>query len=329
MQSTTKYSVIAAFSLILTACGGGGGSGGGSLSYSGVTTPAILDGASARPITETAVTGSSTGDTFALGTAPPANASGSRLRLVDLAKTLISSAREIDATAGNREVVPGISIAHSHRQNGACGGHLDYGISYDDATGHFSGSLQFQGFDNCHGEVVNGEAGFSGTLDVVNLALLRFGYSFANLTVTADSASNSLSGTIEIVDTGLFAYTVTYNLMFRDTAGDTYRLENYVVAIDESGGPTQVEITGRVYHPHYGYVTVATITPLRIYSYNSYPHAGIIRLEGEIGAAGGTTSVTVAFTGLNSFTLDIDADGDGSADESYGCNWVPRTCAVL
>lgn len=331
MTLRSLFPAFLLFTFLITGCGGGGGGGGtSSITYSGATTEAAVDETNARELSTTAVDGTTSGDSLALR-AESGDGAGqpSRLRIAGLAKTLAQAALSAEPTGGGANVPAGASQSGSGTLNGGCGGSVSYSLTYDDVTGSFSGTFTFNNYDDCYGEVINGSTSLSGTLNLSTLELEDFTYSFNSLSVTSGAETETVSGTIVITMTGAFSYQVTFNIVYRDGAGDTYKLEDYVVSFDESSSPTVITVSGRVFHPDYGYVTVTTTTPVQIYTFNDYPHAGVIVLTGATGTGGLPTTATVTFTGTNSYTIDVDSDGDGAVDTNYDCTWSPAACTVL
>lgn len=204
---------------------------------------------------------------------------------------------------------------------GTCGGSASFNISVDDVTGEFSGSMTFSNYNECDGEVLSGPVTFSGRLNLSTLDFVEFTFNFKKLSNTSSLGKETLSGTLSINTISPSNYLVTMNMVYQVNSSKTYKLANYVVSLNESGDPAIVNISGRAYHPDHGYVNITTLTPLQIWSFNDYPHVGVVELSGANGS-----KATVTFTSNNTYTIEVDANGDGSAETVLGCSWDPDVC---
>jgi hypothetical protein len=112
-------------------------------------------------------------------------------------------------------------------------------------------------------------------------------------------------------------------LLQDNSTGKVYKVEAYTLTLTEQVNYADVELlSGRYFDPDYGYVSITTTTPLRIYVGDNYPSDGVIVVTGNTGIAGGSTMARL--TALNSTTYQIEADtnGDGAYDWNSGVlNW--------
>ena len=85
--------------------------------------------------------------------------------------------------------------------------------------------------------------------------------------------------------------------------------------VDGIGSYLDVEITsGKYYEPDYGYVTISTPTPFRVYDSDLWPRNGVMVVTG-------TGNTKVRLTAISNTQCQIDADLDG--DDTY--EWGPKT----
>lgn len=103
-------------------------------------------------------------------------------------------------TTARYEAISGAAITKSGSTAGNCGGSSSYSITYDDVSGNFTGSMNFNSYCS-NNTVLSGNAVFSGTIDVVTKDFRTFSLSFTELTGTSGSVSLSMNGSIAFVST--------------------------------------------------------------------------------------------------------------------------------
>jgi hypothetical protein len=107
-------------------------------------------------------------------------------RTLKLTRTLETAIDEVDVTAPSGVAVSGAIQQESDTIQGDCPGtpgSAAYTIEYDDVTGDFSGTFNFNSY--CSEDVtLSGSASFSGKVDPNTLEFLRFSITFDSLTAT-------------------------------------------------------------------------------------------------------------------------------------------------
>lgn len=313
---------------LFTGCGGGGSSGASGFSYDGITSEAQLDESNARDFVDVTVTGSAGSDALTMSAAEPAARDPvPRLDLVMLAATLADAGVSIDASgslddgSGNSGVQTAEVFQDSSTVSGDCGGQFVINISVDDVTGAFNGTISFQGYDDCK-STINGNAGFSGTINVGTLTIESFTLTTSLLTVSTEGESIDLNGSLTVNIVGFTESEVVYDVDFR-TGGEVFRLENFTVTIDASMAPASITFAGRTYHPHHGFVTISTSSPVQISLSTGIPQSGELLFTG-----GGGSAANVTFDSVSMFTIEVDSDGDTLVDTTLICEWATESCTI-
>ena len=116
---------------------------------------------------------------------------------------------------------------------------------------------------------------------------------------------------------------MTMTMLLKDNnTKKVYKVKDYIMTLTEEVDYVDVEISGTYYDPDYGYVTVATTTPLRIYWGDTYPSAGVLVVTGNTGTAGGSTKARLTALSSTTYQVDADTNGDGIYDWNSGVlNW--------
>lgn len=315
---------------LFTGCGGGGGGGSGAsgFSYDGITSEAQVGESNARDFVDVAVTGSAGSDALTMSAAEPAAGDPvPGLDLVMLAATLADAGVSIDASgslddgSGNSGAQTAEVFQDSSTVPGDCGGQFVINISVDDVTGAFNGTISFQGYNDC-ASTINGDASFSGTINLGTFVVESFTLTTSLLTVSTGGESVDLNGSLTINIVGFAQSEVVYDVDFR-TGGEVFRLENFAVLIDASMAPVSITFAGRVYHPDHGFVTISTNSPVRISLSTGIPHSGELLFTG-----GGGSTATVTFDSISMFTIEVDSDGDTFVDTTLICKWATGDCAA-
>lgn len=299
--------------ILIVSCGGGGGGGGGptGLTYSGLTTPATITDTNAEAIAASAYNAGSSTTAFteiamSLEDSEPLVNEPNRLFLADITMVLEAVVAEIDFESGLETDLPAAIQSDSGDIDGGCGGRAYYSIQVDDQSGDFTGSLRFEGYCE-EGTTLNGRTTFSGQIDLNTHELEYFTLSFDTITGTSGSESITMDGVINISISGA-SIAATMNMLIRDdNVHRVYRIENYQMVLTDYAGYIEVDISGRFYHPDYGYVDLETTTPFEVYLGDDYPTSGVLEVTGE----GGTG---VRLTAIDETTCQVDADTDGDGD---------------
>ncbi len=317
-----RWAMVAAIVGMSAACGGGGGGGGGGVTYTGLTTQAPLDTSNAGTIGVTAYTGGSGTDTLSLigvasGPGETGDA-GNGMWTLNMARALRQAlptqARDLSVSTG---AAAGATVSTSTAlPDGDCGGTGSMRGSYDDATGVLNATVRFNAW--CNGGVtVSGSVTLVGQFDVTDPSApvpVSFTLSFQALTISDSVVSQTQSGTI-VIDFGTGAITISSD--FRAADGKVYRVTDFTVTATTTGSGEDIVISGQFCHPDYGCATVSTPTPLSVATGDTYPTAGVIELAGATGSAARLTAQPDGAT----FTLEVDADGDGVYESSTTGSW--------
>lgn len=323
----------AAFCLTIVGCGGGGGGGDGgggggatSLTYSGVSTPAVVTATNADSIAAGALNAGSSATGFtgiaALNDPNQLADQPARLFAADFSKVVGATVGKIDFQAGLERNITAALKHDSDTMPGACGGSFSYDIQVDTVSGAFSGSLTFHGY--CEdGMVLNGGTRFSGIINPNTAELVSFKLNFDYITATNGSGSVTMTGQIQLSQSGSTLMATMDMLIRDDNMNRVCKIENYQMTIADMYNYEEIEISGRFYDPDYGYVDLQTISPLLVYNYDDYPSSGQLVLTGETGTAGGPTSARL--TALDADTCRVEADTDGDGGYDYDSGPIPWT----
>jgi hypothetical protein len=311
----------------LVACGGGGDGAapGSDISYSGLTSKAIVTDTNAAELTVTSYQGGNVGgslgdsslETLAATAAVESGPSAEGSHTFELVRVLKDVAGQVEI-APQAPVGVKATATNSMTIDGECGGSVTYTVSYDEQAGTMSGSMSFN--DYCSGGVtLSGGSSFSGRIDPQTYQMVDFSFTFDRYTVASGDGSFSCSGSISY-DMGSYPQTATVNMYMKDGAtAAVYRLENYVMSMSDYGSYAEVSIiSGNFYHPEYGYVSLATTTPLQIYFSDDWPFAGELVCTGEKGIAGGPTKARLTVISSTEYQIEADTDGDGTYDYNSG-----------
>ncbi len=305
----------------LAGCGGGGDGGGTELSYSGLTTQAVITPTNGEPIATNSYQNGMSGNEIGGAVGVIAEAEGTSTgdpRSLTLAHILKSAVDKIDTTTTSESLdVGAVGAAVTETSpaiSGTCGGSSVYTITYDDVTGSFSGTFTFNSFceDN---ETISGSMSFSGQ---VNLSTASFSgaitMTFSNLTVSSGGDSFTTKGTITFNDNNAGSIVMTMDLLLHDNTLDkTYHAANYTINEQLGVGYTDITITGRFYDPDHGYVDLQTTTAFRTNNSDIWPSTGVMAMTGNGG--------TVTLTALSNTQFQVDID-DGVTVTSIIGNWA-------
>lgn len=311
-----RFLILSLF-MVLSGCGGGGGDGGSSsMVYSGVETQAVVTTSNAEDI----VNGAYFGVGFGSGYFAVEKRVG-RLRYLQIIKVLEKSTEDMGLDSIEEEAVSGaVQKTASGTIYGSCGGSATTTITYDDVTGEFSGSMNFNHY--CSETLtMSGGANLSGQIDLDTKAFIMAAYALNDVSVTYDGGSLTMRGTI--VFHCQPSPDVEMTLLLRDNSDNkVYRMTDYIIHMSAESDYIEIGVTGKFYHPDYGFVDVSTTSPFRIYSGDGYdPSEGVLVLEGSTGLAGGSTLARLTALSASTYEIAADTDGDGSYDWSSVKSW--------
>lgn len=295
----------------LVACGGGGGGGGkdfvpaepAGLMYTGVTSPAVLDSDNAAELAGDAFIGggarSSLGIFSSVADAQPNIVR--KIKLYEVIQTFDGALQKIDIISHRGDV-----LALETEQDtvpGNCGGVVSYTLEMDDSNGSFTGSMTFN--DYCNGDtIISGAADFFGQFTIDTGDYLDFNLYFDMLNLTSGDHSYVIDGDV-LFDVSRPSSTASIDMLMKDSSGEVYWVKDYTLSIFEGVDYTDIEVSGRFYHPTYGHVDLSTILPVRIFNIDEWPSFGELQVAGGFG----TKARLLAF-GNNSCQIIVDTIGD-------------------
>ena len=301
----------------LVACGGGGSGGGNApieplgLTYTGVTSPAVIDSNNAAELASGAFIGGETGSNFGIISSVTADQLKivRELKLYQVAQIFSEPIYKIDINSQR-----GDSLAVQTEQDtipGDCGGSASYTVNVNDVTGGFTGSMTFNGYcsDNA---TITGTTGFSGQIDINSGDFLNFNLDINMVSLSSGNQSYTIDGDIS-VDVSGPSSTASLEMKMKDNSGEVFWVNNYVLNISEDVDYVDIEASGRFYNPTYGYVVLSTITPLRTYNIYEWPSSGELQIVG-----GEDTKAQLIAIDENTCRIIADTNGDANYDYDSG-----------
>lgn len=319
--------LTAALCLVITGCGGSDGEGGSEphLTYSGLTTPALITEDNAEALAYSALNAGASSSSFshiaALDEIAPVAVHSNQGFLFNLVMGLDSGMGKIDFLPVPVQNLSAAVESDTGSINGACGGSASYHIQLNTSTGTFNGSMTFSGYCES-GMTINGSTDFYGVVNMITEELDSFTLSFNYLTATDGSDSMAMDGEIYMGVSGS-ATMATLDMMIQESgSARVYKIENYQVDITDGNLYTDISINGRFYDPDYGYVDIETTTAFRVYEGDDYPDFGEMLLTGENGSRGHPTWAQIAALSSIQCQVIADTNGDGNYDYDSGpMNW--------
>lgn len=310
------------FMPVLVGCGGGGGSS-ASISYTGLTTQAVITQANGEDIAYSAYQNGSTGNSLGtvLSVEQSSDIMSSRPRMLVLSQALRKSVNQISLAHDLDNQSVGAVVNDSSSIPGDCGGNAVYSISINDVTYEFSGTFTFDTY--CiEDTTLSGTIGFSGQFNPDTVAFGQVTMSFDSLTVKSGSDSFSADGDLTI-EPGASSTNVTLNMVMLDNSTDkTYMVQNYVMTLTEDLASVTMMISGRLYDPDYGYVDITTPTPLVISNGDAYPSSGVVLATGSEGSSGNPAKAKLTALSSTVYQIEIDEDGDSAFEYLNTGNWA-------
>lgn len=300
---------------VLAACSGGGGGGSDSSSavnYTGATSQAVVTNSNGDDLSAGAALGVGTGSSTSLvGTATSEVNPPAKLRSLSASMAIKKALGRMDYATDGGNQLAGAMVSDSDILWGTCGGSASYSVTADDVTGDFNGTINFSGYCD-DGDTLTGGADFSGNIDINTLAFNSINLSTSSLTITSGGDTFAVAGSFSFTSVMAGSETLLMTLNIRDAAGTVYRIENLQCAITYDSptfGTDRIRIvSGRYFHPVYGYVDVITTSDFLINS--DYPYAGVLLVTGS----GGSKAELTANSDAQTFSVMVDADGIGGYD---------------
>jgi hypothetical protein len=312
--------VFFSLTILLTGCGGGGDEqSSGVINYSGSTTEAAVTSINATEITKAAYQGGEFASAMIIGAVIVADDTGVGYSLpLRLPKVLKNVLGKIDFSS--EQIAAGADVRLSDSFPGSCGGTASYTITGYNLTGNFSGSLKLDNYCE-ENNILSGGASFSGRLNRDTSDFVTITISFNAITYTKGSTTFTLKGQVD-VDYSVNPYTISYDIVAKDNVSkktfwwNTYKIEITDGTDDDGISYEDFLLSGKFYHPDYGYVTVSTLTPFRFNSDSATPSTGVLLVTGKTGTAGGSNTSAELIV-LSTATYHIIADADGNASYEW------------
>ncbi len=205
---------------------------------------------------------------------------------------------------------------------GNCGGSIAYTLNVNQSTFDITGSFTASSFCN-NGATLNGVATLSAGVNQssqssgdVNLGMdmqeMTFTSSTENLTIDGQIAGTAHINTNNTANT---TASVTANALTRDNnLSMVYKLDNYTLTLtsisqnilnDPTAGSAAFTLTGRFFHPAFGYIDTVSDGPVQI-SGSGGVTGGTINAQGA-----SNTKSKVTVLSRETFQVQADTNGDG------------------
>jgi len=310
LRVVSSFLVIGAM-VIFYGCGGGGGGGGTTgITYTGITSQALIDENNANEIASGSLVGGEIGSNLSVFGAVSENSNSTKSPLVlGIASYFQNVIYKIESSTKQNAVYLGAVVSESDTIVGSCGGSFSISLTADDQTGNFTGSLTFNNF--CEPEfTANGSMNLSGNINVNIGEIYYFEMTFNSINMTSGQESISMNGSIDF-NLQSSPMRMTMSFVFKDNnLNKTYKYENFVYEYTQGVGFVDMTLTGRYYDHDYGYVIITTESPLSINDYDLWPSSGTVIATGDSG-----TKARLTVIDSSSFSVEADTDGDGSYDD--------------
>lgn len=315
---TMTMAAATVVALTIAGCGGGGG-GGSSIVYSGVTTPAAVTSDNALALAGTAYDGGNSGGSLAFVGVAAGLTTGSDTgapQAVHVSRMLIDAVRSAHLTSLSETAVATGAATSGALDDGTCGGSATYSGTANESTGAFHATFRFNAWCN-DGVTVSGTLTADGQVDVNTQDLASLEFAFSVLTISDGTNTFRGRGTISV--TFGASDVVSIDMDFGSGDGTIYRVSNLTVESMPAVNSESITITGRVFHPLYGYVDVTTSQPLVVATGDDYPSSG------EFVVTGADSSARLTALSAATFQVDVDEDGDGFYETMVGTfEWGTR-----
>jgi hypothetical protein len=199
---------------------------------------------------------------------------------------------------------------------GGCGGTLTYDITINETTFAVNGTITADNFCN-NDATVNGSATVSGNFDLASeaadLTLTLNTITFTYPPELANTVNGSVTGTLDA--SGINVITDIIN---RDNnLGKVFWINNYTITASPSDvedllntGEGSFMLTGRYYHPDYGYVDLSTPTGIQI-ALDLEAGTGEITSGAVVCTGNANTKAKLTPLSLTTFKVEADLNNDG------------------
>lgn len=192
---------------------------------------------------------------------------------------------------------------------GTSGGSANYSTEVDDTTGHFTGTVAFNGYAR-NGFMFDGRAEIRGTLVLGGDTFTDYAIAFRGLSVDVNGMSYSMTGDLLWdFNTGAGVESLCMDLTVQEVeTGNSYWYRDYRIVTEYDIDVVRQSMTGGYYHHDEGHVDVKTISDLVMPYGSAQPSIGTLMACGADG-----TWVKLVFAS-NQYVIEADTDGDGSSD---------------
>lgn len=292
-------------------------------SYSGKSTEATVTSSNSEEISDASLDGAGAGTSIgSLGGSGDLNNSS---HLISMLNSMRKRMLELDVTDRGYSKDIGAISNFTDTVTSSCGGSYTYNYNIDTTTGDYSGSYTYNEYVDCDDNgTTDGTITYSGVYNLAGKYFNSLKYTFSSLTYKESNESITMTGTFDLTQSSTRNYSFTMNMDFRDNVkNETFKTENYVVTINTDLADTYGDYTfaGKFYHSVHGFITLSTITTVRAYFADNFPTSGKIKLVGS-----GNSSILATFTSNNTYTLEIDSDGDSTYETTKNCTQNPDVC---
>lgn len=289
--------ILGIFLFIGFACGGGGGGGGSpSVTYTGSTSQASIDGGNAEELAILAYNGTTPGASAPLTLATEAHTKEITTPAVIALTDLNRKAAEYltDTIANTQSLSQAVTVQDSFY----CyiSGTVDVTLIWDAAAGTITETLTFHSCRDSNivldgvliGVFTGIDSDYYGN-PVLNDPVLNLNMTYRNLSMdfldTGMKITSHGTVTTTLNASGTYPFiSMTMNMAIRnDTIMRVNLVENYRMVLTDYYSYVELNIiSGRVYDPDYGYIDVTTPNPIRANS--SGPYQGLLRIDGADGS---------------------------------------------
>jgi len=310
LKVATTFAVIGT---LISAYGCGGGGGGGTVSgitYTGVTTQAIIDENNATEIATVSLDGMTSASNLNVIGAVSANTDPVACpSVIDIAAFIQEVVYKIEGATIQHAAYTGAVVSENETIAGSCGGSFSISFSGDDQTGNFNGSLRFNNF--CEQDfTADGNMNLSGNININTGEINYFTMKFTGVNLISGQESISMSGSMDLsMQPSSMRMTMSFVLLDNNLTR-SYKYENFVYEYTQGPDFTDMTFTGRFYHQDYGYVNITTQTEIRMYDYDLWPASGTLIATGDMG-----TKARLSVIDSSTFSVEADTDGDGAYDD--------------
>ncbi|MBW4056297.1 MAG: hypothetical protein HIU83_13025 [Proteobacteria bacterium] len=298
--------LLAAVVLGMGGCGGGSTSSAaattqsaaGNSSFAGNTSQAVVTASNAKALSSDAYHGLQTVSSAAAVEKATNDSQPSPPRVQELSKIIESSIQSVVKESLRTAKVVAATIAETN--NGASG-YYQYTIEVDQATGSYSGNLifsQYKAYSNS--AAISGSVYCSGVYDKLNQLFTSLNITMDGLSGTWGVDTETITGTISLDQTNS-AKTITISAVLFDTrTNSTSWFKELIFTFVGSS----LTVSGTYYDPVYGYVEIATVTPLMSSAFADSATSGQLLFTGSNGS-----KARLTFTGSGDI-VEVDTAGN-------------------